>query len=247
MVPRNSSISSVGSVRSASASTRDSTKTPSNSPTSVDNFRPIVRHKTLPDSPTSVGVGANYFRWGQLEYLRHCSISRCINAQRGICTTGIYTCIYVPSVSRGSVVRILPVLQVCFVFRYCRYMLACALGVRYCPYSVYSQYLGLLSTRNILAVSTPILSLRFLLEHLSVKPSSLSTKKALFWGHMYCMCCILLSRGHKVLQRNLDLTQLFCTSVCVAYIELIAASHLFRIKIQYPITGTLFCLLCRVP
>ena len=54
-----------------------------------------------------------------------------------------------------------------FVFRYDGYILACALGVRYCSYSRYSQYfLGLLSTRNILAASTSILSvlgLRFVL------------------------------------------------------------------------------------
>ena len=61
------------------------------------------------------------------------------------------------------------------VFRYRGYMLACALGVRYCSYLHYSQYVGLLSTRNILAGinSTPILSvlgLRLVLEHSSVKP-----------------------------------------------------------------------------
>ena len=39
--------------------------------------------------------------------------------------------------------------------------------------TLYSQYVGLLSTRNILTASTPILlalALRFVLERLSVKP-----------------------------------------------------------------------------
>ena len=96
----------------------------------------------------------------------------------------------------------------CFVFRYCGYIFTCALGVRYCSYSHYSQCLGLLSTRTILAASTPILSvlgLRFVLEQLSVKPSyvTLSTKKKIFWrdipGMLYQVCVISYSAGHKVI------------------------------------------------
>ena len=130
-----------------------------------------------------------------------------------------------------------------FVFRYCGYILACALGVRHCSYSHYSQYLGLLSTRSILAASTPILSvlgLRFVVEHLSVKPSCYpehQERKRSFWG-AYIVCAVPYSVGHKVLWRNLDLAQLFCTYVHAAYIE--EDRRESSVQNQYPLTGTLF-------
>ena len=80
-------------------------------------LRPIVRPKTLPDSPTNRS-------WSKL-------------LSQG--TTRALQAMAVWYALRG------------IVFRYCRYILACALGVRYCSHSQYSQYLGLLSTRNILA------------------------------------------------------------------------------------------------
>ena len=49
-----------------------------------------------------------------------------------------------------------------FVFRYSGYIIACALGVRCCSYSHYPQCLGLLSTHNILAASTPIVWMQLL-------------------------------------------------------------------------------------
>ena len=52
-------------------------------------------------------------------------------------------------------------------------------------------------------------------------------------------CAGFYSAGHKVLCRNLGLTQHFCTYVYVASIELIAASHL-SVQDQHPLTGTLF-------
>ena len=130
-----------------------------------------------------VGAEANYFRWGQLEYLEQWQYFEILYALRGI------------------------------VFRNCGYILACALGIRWCSYSHYSQYLGLLRTRNSLAASTPILSvlgLRFGVEHLSVKPLcfTLSTKEHLFWGiHIYCICCILLNRSQNIMaQPRLQVT-----------------------------------------
>ena len=48
------------------------------------------------------GVGANYFRWGQLEYLEHWQYFENMYCEEYV--------LRVPSVSRGSVLRILPVL-----------------------------------------------------------------------------------------------------------------------------------------
>ena len=79
--------------------------------------------------------------------------------------------------------------------RYRGYMLVCAFGVRYCSYSRCSQYLGLLSTGNILVASTPItlsvLGLRFVLEHLSVMLGYPEHQETFFWGDIFCMFWIL--------------------------------------------------------
>ena len=127
-----------------------------------------------------VGVGANYFSLGTTRVLRALQCFALCSARKRYCEYSLEVlycgyCLY----------------SKCFVFRYYGYILACALGVRYCSYSHYSQYLGLLSTRNILAASSPILSvlgLRFAFEHLSVKPScvTLSTKKKMFWRDICC-------------------------------------------------------------
>ena len=125
------------------------------------------------------------------------------------------------------------------VFRYCGYILACALGVRYYSYSHYSQYAGLLSTRNILAASTPILSvlgLRFFLEHLFVKPLYCLEHQEphLSCGDIYCICCILLSQSQNIMAQprpqatflNLRLRRIHWTC---------RARYLFRINIHLPI------------
>ena len=142
-----------------------------------------------------VGVGANYFRWGQLEYLEHCSIS--IYFLRGIGTANTLEVLYCGYCLYSK----------CFVFRYYGCIFACALGARYCSsYAHYSQYLGLLSIRHILAASTPILSvvlgLRLFLERLSVKPSLCYPEyqeNIYFGGVYYVVCAISYSAGHKVL------------------------------------------------
>ena len=130
------------------------------------------------------------------------------------------------------------------VFRYCGYTPACALGVRhYCSYSPYSQYVGLLSTRNLWAASTPIifsvLELRFDLEHLSLWNLylfTLSTKKHLFWGDIYCICSILLSRSQNIMAQPRP--QAFFLYLRLRRIHwTYRASHLFRItnNIYFPV------------
>ena len=195
-------------------------------------LRPIVRHKTLPDSPTS-GSWSKLLSPGITRVLRALAVFRHIYALR------------VLSVFRGSALRILPVLQVfrVSILRVQTYKLAYALGVRYCSYSRYSQYLGLLSTRNILAASTPILSvlgLWFVLEHYIFICESLMLPWAprnLYFGGIYTVCAASYSAGHTALWRKLDLdvAQLFCTYVYAAYIELLVANHLFRINIHLPV------------
>ena len=59
-----------------------------------------VGHETLTDVVPRVGVGANYFRWGQLGYSNHWSVFR------------EYVLLRVLSVFRVSVLRILLALQV---------------------------------------------------------------------------------------------------------------------------------------
>ena len=68
--------------------------------------------------------------------------------------------------------------------------------------SQYSHCVGLLSTRNILAASTPILlvfGLRIFPKHLLYKISLkaiftlMSAKKKIFRGNIFCMCWILFA------------------------------------------------------
>ena len=167
----NISIASVGNVRTACGSTRSTEislicpiyfeyRVRFDHPCTMSTIlKPNVRHKTLPDNATSGS-------WSKLLSL---------GTTRVLKSTGSISSYAQPvlSVSRGSVLRVFCLYSKYFVFRYCGYILACALCVRYCSYSRYSEYLGLLSTRNILAASAPILSvlgLRFVLEHLFVKP-----------------------------------------------------------------------------
>ena len=59
--------------------------------------------------------------------------------------------------------------------------------------------------------------------------------------NLYQVCAGVYSVGHKVSCRNLDLSQLFVlTYVYAASIRLIAASHLYRIKIHLPVHPLLF-------
>ena len=112
------------------------------------------------------------------------------------------------------------------MFQCCGHILACVLGVRYCSYSYFSQYLGLLSTRNILAASTPIFSglgLRFVLEHyyLSNLYVTLSSKTRVLLGAIYCICCILLSRSRNVMARPRPQATVLYFRFRRIYIELI--------------------------
>ena len=105
------SISSVGSVRTASTRSADILSTCTvyvkydvyfgRLCTVSTIFRPIVRHSQM---VLRVGVGAKYFRWGQLEYLEHWHYFRNIYCEE--------YALRALSVSRGSVLPILPVLQV---------------------------------------------------------------------------------------------------------------------------------------
>ena len=141
-----------------------------------------------------MGIEASCFRWGQLEYLEHWQ----------------YFDILCTARSSVSILRV----RICLCSR-SSVLLACS----HCHYS---QYVGLLSTRIILAASTPTLSvlgLRFVLEYLSVKPLRYPEHQDTFILGGYA---VSFSAGHEVLWRNLDLRQLFCTYVYAAYIELIA-------------------------
>ena len=154
-------------------------------------FRPMVRYKTLPDSRTS-GSWSNLLSRGTTRVLRALQYFELWSARYMYWEYSQYLevlycgyCLY-SQVFRVSILRV----HTCL----------CSRGsVWYCSYSHYSEYLGLLSTRNILAASTPILSvlgLRFVLEHLSMKPSyvTLSTNKKKNRRDICCMCCILLRR-----------------------------------------------------
>ena len=132
-------------------------------------LRPIFRHQTLADGPTSGS-------WSKVLSL---GATRASTSSTGsiseTCTArSMY---FVLSVSRGSVLRILPVLQVFRVSILRVHICLCSRGSLLLIFSVlsvvgpsqYSQYVGLLSTRSILAACTPILSvlgLRIVLEHL---------------------------------------------------------------------------------
>ena len=113
-------------------------------------LRPIVRHKILPDGPTS----------GSWSILLSLGTTRVLTLTLSTWTTGSILKMYA---LRGII-----------VFRYCGYIFGYALRVRYCSYSHYAQYLGLLSTRNVFAASSTrilsVLGLRLVLERLSVKP-----------------------------------------------------------------------------
>ena len=142
----------------------------------VDNSGPLCGTKHSQLVPR-VGVGANYFRWGQLEYLRALAVLW-EYVLRGICTARNMYCEY------SHYLKVLNcgycLYSTYFGVRYCGYTFTCALGVPYCSYSQHSQYLSLLSTRSILAASTLIISVlgrRVVLEHLSVKPSVYSDRQ----------------------------------------------------------------------
>ena len=117
------------------------------------------------------------------------------------------------------------------------------------PCSHYSQYLGLLSTRDSMAASTPILSglgLRLVLEHLSVRKPLFyielqETSTILEEYKLYVLC--LTRPVTKKYGANLDLPRLLYFTNA-ANIELITASHLFRINCPLT-TRTLFYLLWR--
>ena len=137
-----------------------------------------------------------------------------------------------------------------FCILYCGYLLySRILGVRYCSCSHYSQYLGLLSTRDSMAASTPILSglgLRLVLEHLSVRKPLFyielqETSTILEEYKLYVLC--LTRPVTKKYGANLDLPRLLYFTNA-ANIELITASHLFRINCPLT-TRTLFYLLWR--
>ena len=156
------SISFVGSVRTASTRT---TEIFSTCPECLEYFdrlctvstilRPIIRHKTLMDGPTNES-------WSklQLEYLEHWQYFG---------NTYCEECVLrVLSVSRGSVLRVLPVPQVlrvtilrvhiCLSSRGSVLLILSVLSVlsvlSIVGPSQYSQYVGILSTRNILAASS---------------------------------------------------------------------------------------------
>ena len=84
-------------------------------------LRPIVRHKILPDGPTS----------GSWSILLSLGTTRVLTLTLSTWTTGSILKMYA---LRGII-----------VFRYCGYIFGYALRVRYCSYSHYEQYLVLLT------------------------------------------------------------------------------------------------------
>ena len=68
---------------------------------------------------------------------------------------------------------------------------------------------------------------------------TLSAKKHLFCGNVFCMCWILLSRSQSIMSQPRPRAT-FCTYVYAASIGLIAASHLFRIKTHLPVYPLLY-------
>ena len=141
-----------------------------------------------------VGVGENYLRWGQLEYLEHCSIS--IYALRGIgtpnalsrfCTADI-ACTSI-SVSRFGTIRV----HTCLCSRGSAQQILSLLSV-FGP-SQYPQYFSR-QYSNTLSIRTTICSRAFYLWSLLMLPWA-SRKK--YFGGIYVVCAKAYSAGHKVL------------------------------------------------
>ena len=119
-----------------------------------------------------VGVEANYFRWGQLEYLQQWQYFEMLcTARNSVSILRVHTCLR----SRGSGLLILSLLS--------------AFGP-----SQYSQYFGR-QYSNTLSNRTTICSRAFICETFTRYQVcfTLSTKEHFLGGSIYCICCTLLS------------------------------------------------------